>query len=663
MQITEEQIEQLRNLDIVDVVGRYADLKKQGANYTCKCPLPTHDEKTASFTVSPTKNIYKCFGCGEAGDTISFIQKVEQVDFVEACKILASMSNIMLDNDQDKTQKQKFSKSKTPNNLVSTRKTVVKSILSNDKSKNDKEYRKPKTSSYNPSNELLDYFKSRGISKNTVGLMQVKQSKKYFSKEGKELESINFNYYKNNEVVNVKYRSLASKQFGLESGCELLLYNIDNITDDDSVLYITEGEFDALALVETYCNLDNFTSVPNGASSGRAQNIDYLNNKITREKIGNTRKLALLFDDDPAGKLLTDAYIKRFGEERCLIPTYPSGCKDLNEVLVKHTTKGVVQVIETLTHPFVDGLANVFDFEHIVDNYYENGYPNVDKVGFKELDKLIGFRRGELTMVTGIPGSGKSEVLDEIIIRLSELHEWKTAICSLENPPELHIIKLLEKYNKKPFRDIVNKETGEIIHSSMNEGELIKGKIFLNKNFTFIRPKKLRDEKGVLHRSVLDLDYILTQAKKVVSMCGLDALVIDPWNTIEHVLQNGETESNYIGRVLSKITAFAEDYNIHVFLVAHPTKGVTFNGKDRVATLYDIAGSANFFNKTHNGLSIFRVKDKELNPTNTIEIHVQKIKFKFVGNLGKCYLNYDLITGCYSDCDQTPFYAINEQKD
>ena len=132
-------------------------------------------------------------------------------------------------------------------------------------------------------------------------------------------------------------------------------------------------------------------------------------------------------------------------------------------------------------------------------------------------------------------------------------------------------------------------------------------------------------------------------------MFGIKGLVIDPWNTIEHEFRRDETETNYVSRVLSKIIAFAEDFNVHVFLVAHPTKGVTHNGIDRVATLNDISGSGNFFNKTHNGISVFRDKKDQKAP---IQVHIQKIKFKFVGHLGVAYLEYNPFNGNYTEAKE-----------
>ncbi len=77
-------------LILVDLVSRYVQLKKTGSNYVGLCPF--HNEKTPSFTVSESKQLFHCFGCGEGGDVISFIMKIENLSFVEAVKFLADMA-------------------------------------------------------------------------------------------------------------------------------------------------------------------------------------------------------------------------------------------------------------------------------------------------------------------------------------------------------------------------------------------------------------------------------------------------------------------------------------------------------------------------------------------------------------------------------------------
>jgi len=93
--IESTSIESLRNsIDIVDVIGSYIELKKTGANFKANCPF--HGEKTPSFVVSPSKQIYHCFGCGAGGDSIKFVMEIEKLSYPEAVEKLASMHNFTL---------------------------------------------------------------------------------------------------------------------------------------------------------------------------------------------------------------------------------------------------------------------------------------------------------------------------------------------------------------------------------------------------------------------------------------------------------------------------------------------------------------------------------------------------------------------------------------
>ncbi len=102
--ITQDSIEALKaRLDIVDVVGSYLELRKAGANY--KAPCPFHDEKSASFVVSPSKQIYHCFGCGAGGDSIKFTMEYEKLNYPEALEKLASSYNFSLAYSDSKNNK------------------------------------------------------------------------------------------------------------------------------------------------------------------------------------------------------------------------------------------------------------------------------------------------------------------------------------------------------------------------------------------------------------------------------------------------------------------------------------------------------------------------------------------------------------------------------
>ncbi|MDB5248869.1 MAG: primase [Segetibacter sp.] len=94
--ITQQTIQQITNrIDIVEIVGEFVKLKKRGANYLGNCPF--HNEKSPSFTVSPSKEIYKCFGCGKSGNAIGFIMEHEKYSYVEALKWIAARYNIEIE--------------------------------------------------------------------------------------------------------------------------------------------------------------------------------------------------------------------------------------------------------------------------------------------------------------------------------------------------------------------------------------------------------------------------------------------------------------------------------------------------------------------------------------------------------------------------------------
>ncbi|HWC52076.1 MAG TPA: DNA primase, partial [Chitinophagaceae bacterium] len=107
--ISQNTIQQiLGRLDIIDVIGGFVKLKKRGTNYLGLCPF--HNEKTPSFTVSPTKEIYKCFGCGRSGNAISFLMEHEKYSYVEALRWLANKYGIEIEesftSDEERQQLQ-----------------------------------------------------------------------------------------------------------------------------------------------------------------------------------------------------------------------------------------------------------------------------------------------------------------------------------------------------------------------------------------------------------------------------------------------------------------------------------------------------------------------------------------------------------------------------
>lgn len=154
--ITPQSIKELKDkLDIADVIGRDIKLKRSGANYSGLCPF--HDEKSGSFTITQSKQMYKCFGCGEFGDAIKFVQKYHRKDFTEAVEMLASSYNITLEYAKDdESSKQKRAADKDAKQLMSE---AVEFAL--------KSYQKILLNASKDS-DVWQYLTKRGYSYNTV---------------------------------------------------------------------------------------------------------------------------------------------------------------------------------------------------------------------------------------------------------------------------------------------------------------------------------------------------------------------------------------------------------------------------------------------------------------------------------------------------------------
>src|SRR5690554_3125043 len=104
---SEELIDEIRSQnDIIDVISGYVTLKRSGTSYKARCPF--HTEKTPSFSVSPDKQIYHCFGCGEGGNVINFIMRIENLGFIDALKLLADRVGIILPEKDGFYDKEKY---------------------------------------------------------------------------------------------------------------------------------------------------------------------------------------------------------------------------------------------------------------------------------------------------------------------------------------------------------------------------------------------------------------------------------------------------------------------------------------------------------------------------------------------------------------------------
>lgn len=487
---------------------------------------------------------------------------------------------------------------------------------------------------------IIQHFSARGISERTLRAAGVGSGKRWFGKDIGEQDCIVFPYRRpGGAIVNAKYRSF-DKQFAQVKDGEKIFYGFDWIDPEAAQIIITEGECDVLAMVEA--GLENVVSVPDGAPKlVKDGEIDPADDKKfsyvwnCKDLLDRFGKVILATDSDEPGRALAEELARRFGRERCWVVAWPEGCKDANDVLMKHGAGKLVECVNgARPHP-IKNLFEVGQFEDQVLALYRGGRRRGISTGWPAVDEFMTIRPGELSVVTGIPGSGKSEFVDALMMNLARTDGWRFALCSFENPPDEHLAKLAEKHAAAPFSD------GPRMR--MSEHDLRRALAWLKEHFCLIRAE---DESPTI-------DWILEKAKAAVMRYGIKGLVIDPYNEIEHKRTAGMTETEYVSAILSKVKRFAQAHGVHVWFVAHPQKMQRDKetGKIPVPTLYEISGSAHFVNKADLGVVVSR--DWAEGSTD-VEIHVKKVRFKAVGRTGIAKLSYDRATGIYTERNDQP---------
>ena len=481
---------------------------------------------------------------------------------------------------------------------------------------------------------LISWFKSRGISQETLKRNKVGHGSVYIPKHEELRPCVKFPYFLGEEVASIKYRD-KHKKFHIEKGCESLFYHINQINEDCTIL--VEAEIDVLTLEE--CGLFNAMGVPftpGTADDNYEDNFEYLLN--AESELSKVKKFLLAFSNTEHGKRLEEEIARRLGKERCWRVTWPDSIKDANQML---TAKGPEAIKDALNkaRPYpIKGIFEAIDVSDKIDALYTYGLPRGVNTGWPNMDEYYTVKEGQWTLVTGIPGHGKSNILDAMLVNVASKENWRFGMFSPENQPiERHFANLMEKYADAPFSFGATSRMTEEIKDQAKE--------WVGDHFFVILPD---EEDGNW-----SIDGILTLAKALVFRKGIKGLVIDPWNELDHSRAPGVTETEHISQALTKIRQFARSHAVHVWVVAHPAKLYKdADGRYPVPTPYDVSGSSHWNNKADNAISVWRNrggKDEEI-----ADVHIQKIRFKEVGRVGVVALRFNKTTGRFiDDIDQS----------
>jgi len=482
-----------------------------------------------------------------------------------------------------------------------------------------------------PNEQAKKYLLDRNITEEVIEEHTVQGT---YTFNGKAVPAIGFTYRDESETLAIKWRSAdTNKYYSQQNVCEDF-FNLHNYEEGDDILLV-EGEMDALSWMS--CDLpENLTvmSIPNGAPAKvKDGKVDPREDKKfqyvwrAKDQLESAERIILCFDNDEAGGALQEEIRRRIGTSK-LWTLDLGGHKDTSEALEKKGSSYLLGQLEVADPYPTVGLYRARDFKKDYDQLYDEGQIMGSSTGLRSLDQLIQIVPGMLTVVTGFPSSGKSDLIDQICLNLARSEGIKTVYCSFEKPPALHMAQLAQKLMDRPFFEGI---------STRMEHE--------KKDYAY----EWMDEHFLFMDHTLDgpttIDGILDTASAAVMQIGCRVLVIDPYNFIELPPSDRETDS--INKMLTLIQKWAKSHDVHVFFIAHPTKLSPDRRSDKkvVITGHDIAGSAAWFAKADLGITAWRHQRDEEPP----ECHVWKVRWGWIGTNGYCQLDFDRATGRWTD--------------
>jgi twinkle protein len=470
-----------------------------------------------------------------------------------------------------------------------------------------------------PASKVVEWFKTRGISQQTLTDLRISEGPEYMPQTGKTENVIKFNYFMGDQLINVKYRD-GRKNFKLYKGAEKVFYNINSIIGYEYCV-IVEGEMDVLALHEA--GITNAISVPNGATLN-SNNLDYLDACI--DYFEDKEKIILAVDTDEAGIALQTELVRRLGSEACYLASFED-CKDANEYLQKYGKEKLSERISGARPVPLENVTTFRDIEDEVTDFVKNGFKPGFQVGLQNFDDIFSTYTGQFITVTGIPSSGKSDFVDQMVVGYNNNYGWKTAFASPENQPTyLHAHKLMRKHwQGMPTAADINSEKWNQVADHCNT------------NYFHIDMERYT------------LESVLRKGAELVKRKGIKCLVIDPFNKVRDVDCKTEDVNRYTMEYLSKIEIFAKKYDVLVFIVAHPTKMYkTQDGKIEEPTMYNIKGGGEWYDASYHGILVHRDYEQK-----TVKAKVLKVKFQNLGENGaEAHFKWEPQSGCFIPHEQ-----------
>lgn len=299
--------------------------------------------------------------------------------------------------------------------------------------------------------------------------------------------------------------------------------------------------------------------------------------------------------------------------DRCSFVEYPFPAKDLNEVLLEHGAEAVSKVLTSAKPYPVRGLYSLSDFPEVPE---VRGIP----IGIDCMDDKIQIVPGTLTVFTGYSNMGKSTVMNTVIA----------------NAISRGIVCCVASFETAP-RPILRDGVARALIGC--EEHQFKGHEQRRAAYDTLQIQMKIISNALDEDLEFDIDAFLDIARVCVIRDGAKLVILDPWNELEHKRRRDESLTEYVGRAIRRVKAFARQHNVAVWIVAHPTKPQ--KGINQLPSLYDVSDSANWSNKADYGL-VYHRKDKTVNEA---QLAVVKVRMGLPGACSSETVKFDHRTG------------------
>lgn len=470
------------------------------------------------------------------------------------------------------------------------------------------------------SDAILTKLEARGLDVETASRLGLESTQR----AGGECLVIPFR--REGRIVRRKYRSFTGEpKWSADKGGIRCAFNEDCLRDDElqSIpLIITEGELDAVAAIQA--GFVRTISVPDGAPQEPVKDAEesksYAWLADIRPFMGKDRvpEIILATDGDGPGAALMHDLSVLLGRYRCKFVTYPKckkdrgreRCKDLNEVLEDWGSDGIVKTIARAQWIRVEGVYRMGELPPLPPNVIYEPRHRLLAENFK-------CRLGDFSVITGTPGFGKTSFANDLFCGIAYDNDLTIAWASFEQEPQRDHRRSLRQWF-----------CGQPEHK-LDQHDREAADRWIDRQHLFLIPSEDEDP---------TLEWLLEKMEVAVTRYAARIFIIDPWNELEHDKRPGESETEYIGRAIRALKRFAKAFKVHICVIAHPTKSVKDGeGNYKMPTLYDINGSANWYNKADLGVIVHRENEDD-----TL-IKVQKSRYHdILGKPGEVRMHFSI---------------------